>query len=117
MEVSEYLVVRVGHLSELFEGLRGLVPLEGLLEADDDLWPLNVVDVRHRLDGDGGHVAEELADLLVRVQDEEDGADGREEALYAEIRFLLHLDSLRSTIVNSSIRVSTRHFLFRLVQN
>ena len=89
-EVAKDLIVGVGHLPELLEALRRPVPLEGLLQADDDLGEADVDDLRHRLDGDGGHVAEELSDLLVGVQDEEDGADGREAELYAEIRFLLH---------------------------
>ena len=89
-EVAKHLIVGVSHLTELFKALRRPVSLEGLLQADGDLGEADVNILRHRLDGYGGHVAEELANLLVGVQDEEDGADGREAELYAEIRFLLH---------------------------
>ena len=93
VEAAEDLAVRVGHFSELFEALREFGPLEGLLQTHDNLRDLNVDDSRHPLDGDGGHVAEELSNLLVGMKYEQDGADGCEGIFYAEIRFLLHFES------------------------
>ena len=72
---------------------RHLGPFEGLLQAHDDLWKLYVHVFSHGLDGNGGHVAEELADLLVGVQDEQDDGHGREQVLDDDVGPLLHFES------------------------